>query len=56
MKKEKVKVVLKWLAFKKVKDTQKFLELANYYQQFIKNFARITRLLYELVRKENKGE
>jgi len=30
--KEKVKEVLDWLTLKKVKDIQKFLELANYYQ------------------------
>ena len=30
--KEKVKEVLDWLTLKKVKDIQKFLKLANYYQ------------------------
>jgi len=50
--KEKVKTVLYWLTLKEVKDIQKFLGLANYYQQFIKNFAVIARPLYDLV-KEN---
>ena len=33
---------------------QKFLGFANYYRQFIKNFARIAALLHLLVRKEEK--
>ena len=39
---------------KSVKDVQKFLELANYYRQFVKDFAKIVRLLHEMTRKENK--
>ena len=35
MEEEKVKGVLDWLTPKEVKDIQKFLRLANYYQQFI---------------------
>jgi len=35
---------------------QKFLGLANYYRQFIRNFARITAQLHMLVRKEQKLE
>ena len=35
MEKEKVRGVLEWLTPKCVKDIQKFLELANYYRQFI---------------------
>jgi len=31
------------------KDVQKFLELANYYRQFVKDFARIAKLLYEIM-------
>ena len=33
---------------------QKFLELANYYRQFIKDFAKLAVLLYVLVRKKKK--
>ena len=51
MKKKKVKEILDWPTLKGVKDVQKFLELANYYQQFIKDFATIARLLYNLVKK-----
>jgi len=54
MEKEKVQGVIEWLVPKSVKDVQKFLELANYYKQFVKDFAKIARLLYEMMRKENK--
>jgi len=33
---------------------QKFLDLANYYRRFIKDFARIVAPLHVLVRKEQK--
>jgi len=36
---EKVKAVLNWLTSEGVKDIQKFLELANHYRQFIKDFV-----------------
>jgi len=51
IKKKKVKTVLDWPTLKEVKGIQKFLGLANYYQQFIKDFAVIARLLYNLVKK-----
>ena len=37
-----------------VKDVQKFLELANYYRWFVKDFVKIARLLYKMTRKEIK--
>jgi len=37
-----------------VKDVQKFLGLVNYYRQFIKDFASIARLLYDIVKKNQK--
>jgi len=37
-----------------VKNVQKFLELANYYRQVVKYFASIARLLYNLVKKDQK--
>jgi len=37
-----------------VKDVQKFLELANYYYQFNKNFIIIARLLHNIVKKKQK--
>jgi len=47
-----VKAVLEWPASKRVKEIKKFLRLANYYKQFIKDFAKIAKPSYELVRKE----
>ena len=54
MQKEKVKGVLNWLASRNVKKVQKFLDLANYYRRFIKDFARIAVLLHVLVRKKQR--
>ena len=39
---------------KSVKVVQKFLGLASYYRRFVKDFAKIARLLHEMTRKENK--
>ena len=52
--KEKIEGVLNQLAFRNVKEVQKFLGLTNYYRRFIKDFARIAVLLHMLVRKEQK--
>jgi len=54
MEKEKVKAVLDWPVSKTVKDIQKFLGLANYYKTFVKDFAKIVRLLHKLTRKKQK--
>jgi len=54
MEKEKVQGVIEWLVPKSVKDVQKFLGLANYYRWFVKDFAKIVRLLHEITRKGNK--
>ena len=51
-----MKAVLDWLVSKLVKEVQKFLELANYYRRFVKNFAKIARLLHKLMKKEQKWE
>jgi len=56
MKEKKVKGVLDWLTPKGVKDIQKFLKLANYYCQFIKDFAAIVRPLHDMVKKDSKWE
>jgi len=53
MEEVKVKGVLDWLTLKEVKDVQKFLELANYYWQFIKDYS-IARPLYNFVKKNQK--
>ena len=54
--KQKIKGVLDQLTPKGVKDIQKFLGLANYYWQFIKDFAVIARLLHNLVKKDKKWD
>jgi len=51
---EKVKAVLEWPVPKSVKDVQKFLGLANYYRQFVKDFVKTARPLHKLMRKEQK--
>ena len=53
---EKIKGVVDWLTLKGVKDIQKFLGLANYYQQFIKDFTSIARPLHDLVKKNQKWD
>ena len=37
-----------------MKDIQKFLGLANYYRRFVKDFAKITKPLHQLVWKDKK--
>jgi len=54
MEKEKVQRVVEWPVPKSMKDVQKFLGLANYYRQFVKDFAKIAKPLHEIRRKENK--
>ena len=51
---EKVAGVLEWSRSKIVKEVQKFLGLVNYYRQFIKDFAKLAKPLYKLVRKDKK--
>ena len=52
MEQEKVKMVLDLPIFKEVKNVQKYLGLANYYRQFVRDFTFIARVLYNLVKKE----
>jgi len=54
MEKKKVQGVIEWPVPRSVKDMQKFLGLANYYRWFVKNFAKIAKPLYEMMRKEMK--
>jgi len=54
MEKEKVQGVVEWLVLKSMKDVQKFLGLANYYRQFVKDFAKIAKPLHKMTRKETK--
>jgi len=54
MEEDKVVGVLNWPASKMVRDVRKFLGLANYYRQFVKNFAKIAQPLNNLTRKKEK--
>jgi len=54
IKAEKVDEVLSWLQPKNVKDIRKFLDLANYYRRFTKDFAQVARLMNVLTRKDEK--
>ena len=56
MEEEKVKGVLNWPTSKEIKNIQKFLGLANYYWQFIKDFVFIAKPLYDLVKKNQKWD
>ena len=56
MKEEKIKGVLDQPTSKEVKNIWKFLGLANYYWQFIKDFTAIARLLHNLVKKNQKWD
>ena len=46
--------MVEWPVPKSIKDVQKFLGLANYYRQFVKDFAKIAKPLHEMMRKETK--
>ena len=52
--KEKVQRVVDWPVPKGIKNVQKFLELANHYRQFVKDFTRVAKPLYEIMRKDVK--
>ena len=52
--KEKIQEVVDWLVSKSMKNVQKFLGLANHYRWFVKDFARVTKPLHEIMRKEVK--
>ena len=54
IKKEKIQRVVDWLVLRSVKNMQKFLELTNYYRQFVKDFARVAKLLHEMIKKDVK--
>ena len=54
MEKKKVQEVIEWLVPRSVKNVQKFLGLANYYRQFVKDFAKIAKPLHEITRKKTK--
>ena len=52
MDKEKLSGVLEWPVLTKVKQVQAFLDFVNFYYRFIKNFAKISKLLSNLTKKD----
>ena len=54
MEEEKVAGVLKWPTPQCVRDVRKFLGLANYYQHFVKDFAKVALPMNKLTRKDEK--
>jgi len=54
MEEDKVVKVLNWPIPRMVRDIRKFLELANYYRWFIKNFVALAKPLNMLTRKDEK--
>jgi len=51
---EKTDTVRNWPLLKQVKKVQAFLELINYYQKFVPNYARIAEPLTQLMHKNKK--
>ena len=48
MKTDKVKTVKEWKTSTKIKEVESFLEFANFYRWFIKNFSHTAKPLNEL--------
>ena len=54
MEENKVEGVLKWPTPQCIRDVRKFLGLANYYRQFVKDFAKMALPMNQLTRKDQK--
>jgi len=52
MENDKVKIVKKWKIPTQIKEVESFLEFANFYRYFIKNFSYIVKLLNKLKEKK----
>jgi len=52
MDEEKLSGVIEWLVLTKVKQVQAFLGFANFYCRFIKNFAKMSKPLSDLTKKD----
>ena len=53
MDQEKAKAILEWPEPKTVTGVRSFLRLANFYRRFIKDYAKVTRPLHDLTKKES---
>jgi len=59
MENNKVKAVKEWKTPTKIKEVESFLEFANFYKCFIKNFSHIAKeetILLEKIQKNNMRE
>ena len=45
--------VLEWLVLTKVKQVQAFLDFVNFYHRFIENFAKMSKPLFDLTKKDS---
>jgi len=52
----KVEGITNWPTPTRVKEVQSFLELANFYHQFVKDFSKVATPLHKLTRKDQKWE
>jgi len=48
----KIRGVTDWLELSNKQDVQQFLGFCNFYRRFIRDFARVTKLLIELTGKK----
>jgi hypothetical protein len=48
---KKIEIILQWTTSQNLKQMQNFLEFCNFYKRFIRNFAKIVKLLIKLTRK-----
>ena len=50
---KKIQAIIEWPRPKNITDTHSFLGPCNYYQKFIKDYAKITKPLYKLISGKN---
>ncbi len=48
---QKMKTIMNWQAFKSVKSVQSFIDFANFYWKFIKNFSNLVMSMMTLIQK-----
>jgi hypothetical protein len=51
MNSQKMKTIMNWQAFKSVKSVQSFIDFANFYWKFIKNFSNLIMSMMTLIQK-----
>jgi len=48
---QKMKAIMNWQAFKSIKSVQSFIDFANFYWKFIKNFSNLIMSMMALIQK-----